>query len=49
MWMGANPLPIVFPCHRVTRGRETPETFVGGLERRRWLELLERGHAQGRP
>jgi Fe2+ or Zn2+ uptake regulation protein/O6-methylguanine-DNA--protein-cysteine methyltransferase len=45
LWMGANPLPIVFPCHRVTRGTEIPEIFVGGLERRRWLEAHERRHA----
>ena len=42
LWMGANPLPIVFPCHRVSRGREVPDTFVGGLARRRWLEDHER-------
>jgi Fe2+ or Zn2+ uptake regulation protein/O6-methylguanine-DNA--protein-cysteine methyltransferase len=42
LWMGANPLPIVFPCHRVSRGTEVPDTFVGGLARRRWLEEHER-------
>jgi methylated-DNA-[protein]-cysteine S-methyltransferase len=36
--MGANPIPIVAPCHRVTRGIEVPTTFVGGTERRHWLE-----------
>ena len=40
--MGANPIPIVAPCHRVTRGVETPTTFVGGHNRRRWLETHER-------
>ena len=30
--MGANPIPIVAPCHRVTRGVEVPTTFVGGAE-----------------
>jgi methylated-DNA-[protein]-cysteine S-methyltransferase len=35
--MGANPIPIVAPCHRVTRGVEIPTTFVGGSERRHWL------------
>jgi Fe2+ or Zn2+ uptake regulation protein/O6-methylguanine-DNA--protein-cysteine methyltransferase len=44
-WMGANPLPVVFPCHRVARGREVPEAFVGGLDRRRWLEGHEREYA----
>jgi Fe2+ or Zn2+ uptake regulation protein/O6-methylguanine-DNA--protein-cysteine methyltransferase len=41
-WMGANPMPVVFPCHRVSRGKEVPEAFVGGVERRRWLESHER-------
>jgi methylated-DNA-[protein]-cysteine S-methyltransferase len=35
--LGANPIPLVMPCHRVTRGVEVPESFVGGSERRRWL------------
>ena len=39
--MGANPIPIVTPCHRVTRGVEIPTTFVGGAERRHWLESHE--------
>jgi methylated-DNA-[protein]-cysteine S-methyltransferase len=37
MSLGENPIPIVVPCHRVTRGVETPQSFVGGQERRRWL------------
>ena len=40
--MGANPIPIVAPCHRVTRGVEIPTTFVGGPTRRQWLETHER-------
>lgn len=40
--MGANPIPIIAPCHRVTRGVEVPTTFVGGPERRHWLESHER-------
>ena len=43
--MGANPIAIVAPCHRVTRGVECPPVFVGGLERRRWLGEHERRHA----
>jgi Fe2+ or Zn2+ uptake regulation protein/O6-methylguanine-DNA--protein-cysteine methyltransferase len=43
--MGANPIPIVAPCHRVTRGVEIPQVFVGGAERRRWLDEHERRHA----
>jgi Fe2+ or Zn2+ uptake regulation protein/O6-methylguanine-DNA--protein-cysteine methyltransferase len=39
--MGANPIPIVTPCHRVTRGVEIPTTFVGGADRRHWLESHE--------
>jgi methylated-DNA-[protein]-cysteine S-methyltransferase len=39
--MGANPIPVVAPCHRVTRGIEVPTTFVGGSDRRRWLESHE--------
>jgi methylated-DNA-[protein]-cysteine S-methyltransferase len=39
--MGANPIPIVAPCHRVTRGVEVPTTFVGGSDRRHWLETHE--------
>jgi methylated-DNA-[protein]-cysteine S-methyltransferase len=39
--MGANPIPIVAPCHRVTRGVEIPTTFVGGSDRRLWLESHE--------
>ncbi len=42
--MGANPIPIVAPCHRVTRGIEMPAIFVGGAERRHWLERHEREH-----
>jgi methylated-DNA-[protein]-cysteine S-methyltransferase len=42
---GANPIPIVAPCHRVTRGVEVPEFFVGGPERRQWLLSHERQHA----
>jgi len=39
--MGANPIPIIAPCHRVTRGVEIPTTFVGGSQRRQWLENHE--------
>ena len=39
--MGANPIPIVTPCHRVTRGVEIPTTFVGGSDRRHWLQIHE--------
>jgi methylated-DNA-[protein]-cysteine S-methyltransferase len=41
---GANPIPIFMPCHRVTRGAETPDRFVGGTTRRTWLEAHEQTH-----
>lgn len=44
LWMGANPMPIVFPCHRVSRGKEVPTDFVAGSERRHWLEAFEHEH-----
>lgn len=42
--MGANPMPMLLPCHRVTRGGQMPEEYVGGAERRRKLQELEHGH-----
>jgi len=44
---GANAIPLFTPCHRVTRGVETPDVFVGGGERRHWLDAHERRHAAG--
>ena len=41
--LGANPLAILIPCHRVMRGREVPGDYVGGTERRLALCELERG------
>jgi O6-methylguanine-DNA--protein-cysteine methyltransferase len=40
--LGANPLAILVPCHRVTRGRYTPSEYAGGAERRLALFELER-------
>ena len=37
--LGANPVAILIPCHRVTRGVEIPAEYVGGAELR--LKLLE--------
>jgi len=34
---GANPIPIVVPCHRVIGADGTLTGFGGGLERKRWL------------
>lgn len=35
--MGANPLPIVIPCHRVVAARNRLGGFGGGLKWKRWL------------
>jgi Fe2+ or Zn2+ uptake regulation protein/O6-methylguanine-DNA--protein-cysteine methyltransferase len=40
--LGANPLAILIPCHRVTRGLELPREYVGGAQRRLALCELER-------
>jgi Fe2+ or Zn2+ uptake regulation protein/O6-methylguanine-DNA--protein-cysteine methyltransferase len=42
---GGNPIPIISPCHRVSRGTEIPDTFVGGPDRRRWLDAHELAHS----
>jgi methylated-DNA-[protein]-cysteine S-methyltransferase len=34
---GANPMPIVVPCHRVIGSDGSLTGFGGGLERKRWL------------
>jgi methylated-DNA-[protein]-cysteine S-methyltransferase len=38
---GANPLPIVIPCHRVIGADGSLTGFGGGLQRKRWLLDLE--------
>ncbi|GAB2681847.1 methylated-DNA--[protein]-cysteine S-methyltransferase [Thalassiella azotivora] len=38
---GANPLPVVIPCHRVVGADGTLTGFGGGLERKRFLLDLE--------
>jgi Fe2+ or Zn2+ uptake regulation protein/O6-methylguanine-DNA--protein-cysteine methyltransferase len=40
--MGANPLPLVFPCHRVSCGSRIPDAYVGGPAARAWLDDFER-------
>jgi methylated-DNA-[protein]-cysteine S-methyltransferase len=42
---GANPLPIVVPCHRVIGTNGTLTGFGGGLPVKRWLLEHERRHA----
>jgi O-6-methylguanine DNA methyltransferase len=44
--LGANPIPIVIPCHRVLRSGGVLGNYGGGPERKRWLLELE-GALQG--
>jgi methylated-DNA-[protein]-cysteine S-methyltransferase len=39
--LGANPIPIVIPCHRVLRSGGAIGGYGGGPERKRWLLELE--------
>ncbi|MCM2439713.1 methylated-DNA--[protein]-cysteine S-methyltransferase [Agrobacterium vitis] len=39
---GANPLPIVIPCHRVIGSNGSLTGFGGGLDTKKWLLTLER-------
>lgn len=41
--VGANPVPIVVPCHRVVAGDGALGGFSGGLDVKRWL-LRHEGH-----
>jgi methylated-DNA-[protein]-cysteine S-methyltransferase len=34
---GANPLPIIVPCHRVVGSSGALTGYAGGLQRKRWL------------
>jgi methylated-DNA-[protein]-cysteine S-methyltransferase len=43
---GANPIPVVVPCHRVIGADGSLTGFGGGLERKRWL-LAHEGVAIG--
>jgi Fe2+ or Zn2+ uptake regulation protein/O6-methylguanine-DNA--protein-cysteine methyltransferase len=42
--MGANPVPLLVPCHRVSRGSDRPEIYVGGLANLHTLHALEAGN-----
>ena len=44
--LGANPIPIVVPCHRVVRSGGALGGYTGGLEKKRFLLGLERGEAR---
>ena len=39
--LGANPIPIVIPCHSVLRRGGALGGYGGGVERKRWLLELE--------
>ncbi len=39
--LGANPLPIVVPCHRIVRAGKDPGNYGGGRDLKRWLLHLE--------
>ena len=41
--LGANPMPIVVPCHRVVASGGKIGGYTGGLERKEQLLTLERG------
>ena len=41
--MGSNPVPLLIPCHRVCRGSQRPEAYVGGPQRLRLIRQLEAG------
>jgi len=45
---GANPIPVVVPCHRVIGADGSLTGFGGGLERKRWLLEHEQTHATSR-
>jgi len=42
---GANPIPIIIPCHRVIGADGSLTGFGGGLDSKRWLLDLERSHS----
>ena len=43
--LGANPIPIVVPCHRILASDGTLGGYAGGLDAKRLLLSLERGAA----
>ena len=38
---GANPLPLIIPCHRIVGASDNLTGFGGGLDAKRWLLALE--------
>ncbi len=47
--MGSNPIPMLLPCHRVSRGSDRPDVWVGGPERLRLVRELETRSATANP
>lgn len=45
--LGANPVPIVVPCHRVVASDGSLGGYASGLDAKRWLLRLERGDPVG--
>ena len=41
--IGADPMPLLIPCHRVSRGVNRLDAYVGGLDRLHFLQDLESG------
>lgn len=44
--LGANPIPIIVPCHRVLHSTGGLGGYTGGLERKRLLLAIESGQQQ---
>ena len=44
---GANPIPVILPCHRVVGKNGALTGYAGGLERKRLLLALERNSRRG--
>ena len=38
---GANPIPVIVPCHRVIGSNGTLTGYGGGIEKKQWLLALE--------
>ncbi|MBV9601179.1 MAG: methylated-DNA--[protein]-cysteine S-methyltransferase [Chloroflexi bacterium] len=42
-----NPISIVIPCHRLIGADGSLTGYAGGLQRKQWLLVHERGHTPG--
>jgi len=43
---GANPIPIIIPCHRVIGNDGSLTGYAGGLDRKKWLLNHEQSHSK---